>query len=109
MKKLLFIFLFTYSIVFSQVEYKYDANDSSLPYWVQEMYSKNPDPGKVELLYENYYKKNEFVKNKHTQYYKRWKRSLSREISLSQKYKSKNLTLPWVSNRLTSSAYGITL
>ena len=53
MKKLLFILLFCYSFVFSQVEYKYDKNNSSLPQWVQEMYSDNPDPGKVASLYEN--------------------------------------------------------
>ena len=84
MKKLLFILLFCYSFIFSQTEYKYDANNSSLPQWVKEMYSNNPDPGKIELLYKNYYKKNKFIKNKHTQYYKRWKRSLSRKIIKTQ-------------------------
>ena len=86
MKKILFIFLLCSSFVYSQLEYKYDANSTNLPYWVQEMYSENPDPGKVELLYTNYYKKNKFVKNKHTQYYKRWKRFLSREIYVSDSY-----------------------
>jgi len=84
MKKLLFIFFFCYSFVYSQVEYKYDSDNPSLPQWVQEMYSNNPDPGKIELLYQNYYKQNVFIKNKHTQYYKRWKRSLSREIITSK-------------------------
>ena len=88
MKKLLFIFLFTYSIVFSQVEYKYDKEDPTLPQWVKEMYSENSYPGKIELLYKNYYQTNKFVKTKHTQYYKRWKRLLSREISLTEEYKS---------------------
>ena len=55
MKKLLFIFFFCYSFIFSQVEYKYNSNNPSLPQWVQEMYSNNPDPGKIESLYKNYY------------------------------------------------------
>ena len=89
MKKIPFIFLFCLSFVYSQVEYKYDENSKTLPYWVQEMYSEDPDPGKVELLYQDYYKKNEFVKNKHTQYYKRWKRALSREIIINKEDKLK--------------------
>ena len=89
MKKILFIFLFCSSFVYSQVEYKYDANSKTLPYWVQEMYSEDPDPGKVELLYQNYYKQNKFIKNKYTQYYKRWKRALSREIIVKKEDKLK--------------------
>ena len=81
MKKFLFIYLLFSTFVYSQVEYKYDSKKTDLPYWVKEMYSKTPDPGKIELLYNNYYKENKFIKNKHTQYYKRWKRSLSREIN----------------------------
>ena len=87
MKKILFIFLFLQSFVFAQTEYKYDHEKSYLPEWVKEMYSDNPDPGKIESLYRNYYQKNEFIKNKHTQYYKRWQRSLSRKISKKSNYK----------------------
>ena len=84
---LLLVLLFYIKFSFAQVEYKYDANYEQLPNWVQEMYLKNPDPGKVEFLYKDYYKENEFIKNKHTQYYKRWKRSLSREIKIPQNTK----------------------
>jgi len=91
MKKILFIFLFYSSFIYSQLEYKYDQHSTTLPYWVQEMYSKSPDPGKVELLYEEYYKKNEFIKNQHTQYYKRWKRFLSRKIKVSDDYNNKKI------------------
>ena len=92
MKKLLFILLFLQSFIFAQTEYKYDQDKSYLPIWVKEMYSNNPDPGKVESLYRNYYQKNEFVKNKHTQYYKRWQRSLTRKISKKNNYKNKKLS-----------------
>ena len=47
-------------------------NDTSLPEWVREMYSPDPNLLKVEELYKAYYKKNAFVKNAHTQYFKRW-------------------------------------
>tara|TARA_Y100000994_G_C15702737_1_gene445838 strand:+ start:918 stop:4475 length:3558 start_codon:yes stop_codon:yes gene_type:complete len=90
MKKLLFIILFYSTFIFSQVEYKYDSTSNNLPYWVQEMYSSQPDPGKIELLYSDYYKTNKFIKNKHTQFYKRWKRSLSREI-IKKKNQQDNL------------------
>ena len=89
MKKILFIFLLCSPFLYSQLEYKYDTNSKTLPYWVQEMYSDHPDPGKVELLYNDFYKENKFIKNKHTQYYKRWKRYLSREIGVSNNNKFK--------------------
>ena len=90
MKKILFVVILYSSFSYSQLEYRYDKTSTTLPYWIQEMYSENPDPRKVELLYKDFYKKNEFIKNKHTQYYKRWKRFLSREINVSKDYKSNN-------------------
>ena len=47
-------------------------NDASLPDWVREMYAPDPNLLKVEALYKAYYQKNVFVKNEHTQYFKRW-------------------------------------
>jgi photosystem II stability/assembly factor-like uncharacterized protein len=47
-------------------------NDTSLPEWVREMYAPDPNLLKVEELYKEFYKKNPFVKNAHTQYFKRW-------------------------------------
>ena len=57
---------------------KYNVNAEDLPYWVQLMYTENPDPGEIIAAYRNYYKNNKLEKNKHTQYYKRWVRNLSR-------------------------------
>ena len=48
------------------------------------MYKDNPNPGKVESLFKEYYKNNKFVKNKYTQYYKRWLRSISRKVTNNQ-------------------------
>ncbi|MEC7646254.1 MAG: T9SS type A sorting domain-containing protein [Bacteroidota bacterium] len=57
---------------------KYEDNVDELPVWVQLMYADNPDEGEVINAYTDYYKKNELIKNKHTQYYKRWLRGISR-------------------------------
>ena len=68
---------FSFSL-FAQVEMKYNSNAENLPTWVQLMYSDNPDEGEVINAYTNYYKKHILIKNKHTQYYKRWLRGISR-------------------------------
>jgi hypothetical protein len=79
MKKVLFLLFITFQLsVFSQVEMKYTTSSENLPNWVQLMYGENPDAGEVIEAYTTYYQKNELVKNKHTQYYKRWLRSISR-------------------------------
>ena len=68
---------FSFSLV-AQVEMKYNSNAENLPIWVQLMYDDNADEGQVINAYTDYYKKNKLVKNKHTQYYKRWLRSITR-------------------------------
>ena len=87
---ILLTFIFLNFNLHSQSELKYDSKSNNLPDWVQLMYSQNIDEGKVINAYESYYKKNNLVKNKHTQYYKRWLRSLSRETLQIQNIKSKN-------------------
>ena len=49
------------------------------------MYSDTPDVGKVTEAYTKYYQTHPFIKNKHTQYYKRWLRSISRTTALPSK------------------------
>jgi photosystem II stability/assembly factor-like uncharacterized protein len=49
-----------------------NSTDSNLPSWAKEMYQPQPNLFLVKSLYENYYQTNPFVKNEHTQYYKRW-------------------------------------
>ena len=51
-----------------------------LPAWVQMMYAPNADPGAVQASYNAYYAAHPFVKNVHTQYFKRWKRELGHEL-----------------------------
>lgn len=63
----------------AQVEMKYSsAVNPTIPHWAQLMYTESPDPEQVVKEYKAYYKIHTFVKNQHTQYYKRWLRSFSR-------------------------------
>ena len=86
---LLTILVFNFSL-FSQTEQRYDLGSSELPNWVNLMYSENIDEGKVINAYQQYYKENNLIKNKHTQYYKRWIRGLSRETLPTKNKKSKS-------------------
>ena len=59
---------------------RYTADPAPLPQWVQLMYAPDPDPGAVQAAYDAYYATHPFVKNSHTQYYKRWKRELGHDL-----------------------------
>jgi photosystem II stability/assembly factor-like uncharacterized protein len=82
MQTLKYLIIFTLIVnlqtqVFAQKSYTRESaygnsNDSNLPSWAKEMYKPNPNLFLVKSLYENYYKTNPFLKNEHTQYYKRW-------------------------------------
>lgn len=93
--RLFFILLLSIPLsLLAQFETPYQSTftnaTESEPQWITEMYQSDSDPGKVVDLYETYYKTNTFVKNSHTQYYKRWLRSISREVlsspSLDRRY-----------------------
>lgn len=87
MKYVLLILFSTISYFsIAQVEFKYSAQD--IPEWAKEMYKTNPDDGKVVDLYKEYYRSNTFVKNEHTQYFKRWMREMSRAVDYSSKNNS---------------------
>lgn len=74
-------------LVHAQTELPYKTRaDEPAPQWVQEMYKENADPGLVSRLYTEYYKTHPFVKNGHTQYYKRWIREISRHITIDPVY-----------------------
>ncbi|MBP6722226.1 MAG: hypothetical protein KA239_07885, partial [Bacteroidia bacterium] len=55
------------------------TQDPNLPAWAQQMYGDQPDIGAVVEGYRTYYKAHPFVKNAHTQYYKRWLQAISRD------------------------------
>ncbi len=59
---------------------KYPSTGAELPAWVQLMYGPDPDAGAVEAAFKAYYAAHPFVKNSHTQYYKRWKRELVHDL-----------------------------
>ena len=85
---IVFILIFSSLDLYSQSEKRYDINSSDLPQWVNLMYLENVDEGKVIEAYEAFYENNQFIKNKHTQFYKRWLRNLSRETIPPKKVKS---------------------
>lgn len=53
------------------------AEIASQPAWVQLLYSPSPKVWDVDNAYRDYYRSHPFVKNYHTQYYKRWRRAAS--------------------------------
>ena len=72
---------------FGQLERKY-ATDINTPDWVKLMYADDIDPGAVIEAHDAYYKTHSAEKNAHTQYYKRWVRSFSRQLNFSSSSKS---------------------
>lgn len=70
------ILLLSFFSLSAQVERAYRAADTQLPDWVQLMYAEKPDAGAVMQAHDLYYQTHPFVKNQHTQYYKRWLRRL---------------------------------
>ena len=95
-----FCFLFFFFSIEAQHEMKYPVSPDT-PDWIQLMYQENPNPESVIQAHDLYYSNREMIKNEHTQYYKRWLRSYSRENEFdlnSQSTKqyiqnSKNLSL----------------
>ncbi len=85
MKKTLLLFCLTIlglNGLFAQLEAPYPVKSTS-PDWVKLMYDRTQDISTVIEAYQNYYKENNFVKNEHTQFYKRWLRSVSRKDILA--------------------------
>lgn len=80
----------------SQVERAY--NGGQLPYWVQLMYTKNANQGEVIKAHDLYFATHAHIKNEHTQYYKRWIRSIGREIDFDVTSKQNQ---SYIANSLT--------
>lgn len=79
----------TQSDLVAQREYPYQPRqDQVVPSWVTELYKPDADPGIVMKLYDAYYKTNPFVKNEHTQYYKRWISGLGKNVVPNPYYDS---------------------
>jgi hypothetical protein len=68
------------SYAFSQnLEQTYTVYDND-PEWIKEMYSDSPNLKLAKAGYKNHYQTHEFVKNQHTQYYKRFLRKYEQFI-----------------------------
>ncbi len=51
------------------------AVPSGAPSWVRMMYSEGADLEEVQSAYDQWYQNHPFLKNAHTQYFKRWRRA----------------------------------
>jgi PKD repeat protein len=72
-----FLFLLCAFTAQAQLQQLHHVEPSpEFPQWVQLMYEPDADPGAVQAAFYAYYAVNPFVKNIHTQYFKRWKREL---------------------------------
>lgn len=49
---------------------------NTAPNWAQMMYEENPNIYNVDKAYRAYYRENDFKKDIHTQFYKKWRRNL---------------------------------
>jgi len=83
MKNILFLCLLAVSsLTYSQqLQQPSPSEISTLPLWAQKMYTSTPNVYEVDSLYVNFYRNNTFQKNYHTQYYKRWRRSVTDRIN----------------------------
>jgi photosystem II stability/assembly factor-like uncharacterized protein len=83
MKNILFLCLLAVSsLVYSQqLQQPSSSEISTLPLWAKRMYTSSPNVYEVDSLYVNFYRNNTFQKNYHTQYYKRWRRSVNDHIN----------------------------
>lgn len=66
-----------------QMDRPSDYEISQLPQWAQLMYGANPNVFEVDSLYRSYYKSHQFIKSYHTQFYKRWRRSIGANIDVN--------------------------
>ena len=90
------ILLLSFStILIAQTEMKYNSENENIPEWAELMYSENPDEGAVINAYTDYYKTHELIKNKHTQYYKRWLREISRFSDAKPTFKTSKSSNQW--------------
>ena len=102
MKNTIFAFLLVIcNYGYAQLETNYDSTSQEKNTWIDLLYTDKKDAGLITDAYNSYYKTNPFVKNRHTQYYKRWLRSLSRTKSLP----TKEYTNASLSNKKSAAAW----
>jgi hypothetical protein len=74
------VLLLSITLQGQEFEHMISRGAGELPQWAQLMYAPNADPGTVQAAYDTYYATHPFVKNMHTQFFKRWKRELGHAI-----------------------------
>ena len=82
MKRLVLLLLFSLGLGSIWSQQKPSSFEiASLPEWAQRMYGASPNVFEVDSLFRTYYAQHPFQKSFHTQYYKRWRRSVSNFIN----------------------------
>lgn len=105
MKQLLFGLILSLPLISFSQESAYRAQASD-PEWIQLMYQDSPNLFELRDLYEAYYATHSFIKNRHTQYYKRllkenwiWTDTQGNIVPKAQRIESipavKSPTSPW--------------
>lgn len=82
MKRILFfqvilIFCFVSGSMAQALQKPSPSEIAQAPQWAREMYGDRPNVFLVDQLFNAYYAEHKFEKTYHTQYYKRWKRSIA--------------------------------
>jgi photosystem II stability/assembly factor-like uncharacterized protein len=73
--------LFSFNVKGQIIQQQSPGTLATLPDWAKEMYSSDPNVFKVARLYKEYYATHPFVKNTHTQQYKRWRKTIGSNIN----------------------------
>jgi len=73
---LLFALLLTFNVSAQTMKRPSEAEIATLPAWAQAMYGADPSLWQIDSLFRAYYRTQPFVKTYHTQYFKRWRRSV---------------------------------
>ena len=78
---LLFTLAFLACQILNAQQAPINNNSEALPLWAQLMYTPNPNVLEVDRLYLEYYQTHTYIKTKHTQFYKRWRRAVNNYTS----------------------------
>ncbi|WP_367390623.1 choice-of-anchor J domain-containing protein [Lewinella sp. LCG006] len=88
MKNLLFVCMMLFAnLSFAQILEKPAAAEiASLPQWAQLMYEDDPNVFAVDAAFQAYYRERVLEKSYHTQYYKKWRKTIDAYIQADGHY-----------------------
>ncbi len=93
--------LFIFQVAIAQYSYpepRINPDDPSLPEWVKEMYSSNPDVYRVDAGRDRYFEAHNNKHDVYTRWYKRWRRYIAPFVN-----EAGRISMPTASERLRAS------